>query len=274
MSVQDANDVVRIGPDAEGGTGNALANIPVTPPKGRGPPVERVLNHGALLYGPAAEDCEAGAPGPGVVELGMGQAVTELAADGAEVVLDPALLQADNVRRRVEGGEATAYLGEAGGAQGRDVEEAPAVEGDEVEVLGGAVAVIILALVVIMAAAAAVVLVARHQGKGVVRQDRRWARTGGLPASSVPLVPDDLPRLAMRRLWAPVFPDRASHEGVCWALSFWGQETGEHVHSPYVTPSPQHSTMEGEEQLIVRIKRAPSRVTLAHPGLYRPGGKG
>jgi hypothetical protein len=57
-------------------------------------------------------------------------------ADGEEVFLCPALLQADNVGRRVEGGDLAADFCEAGTAVFGDVFEAPAVEGEDAQVGG------------------------------------------------------------------------------------------------------------------------------------------
>src|SRR5690625_2072571 len=113
MSVEDLDDVPLARADAHRGTSNALADIPITPPKGRGAAIEGIRHHGALLDGPAAQDGEATANGAAVVELGMGQDAAGGIADGAVVVLDPALLETDDVRRGLEAGDVTANLEEA-----------------------------------------------------------------------------------------------------------------------------------------------------------------
>ena len=52
MCIKDLDDIVGTGSIAKLGTCNAFAHEPVAAEKGRGAPVERVPEHGALLYGP------------------------------------------------------------------------------------------------------------------------------------------------------------------------------------------------------------------------------
>lgn len=116
MSVEYLNRVCPPRTNPDGGTGDSLADVPISPPKGRGPAIEGILDHGAGLDGPAAQDGEAAAPGAAVVELAMGQDGGGGGADGAVVLLGPALLEADDVGRRGGCGELAADLGEARGA--------------------------------------------------------------------------------------------------------------------------------------------------------------
>ncbi len=127
MSVEHVNDILLARAKLYPGRGNAFSNVPVPPPEGRRAPVERVLEEAAADNGPAAEDGEAAAPDSGVVELAVREDVAGGGADGLVVGGHPALLQADNVRPRLEEGELATDLGEARGALGGDVQEAPAV---------------------------------------------------------------------------------------------------------------------------------------------------
>lgn len=139
MSVKDLDDILVARPEAHAGTRHALADVPVAPPKGRRPAVERIAEHGAGLDGPAAQQGQAAAKGAAVVELAMGQNGGGGLADGAVVGLGPALLEADDVGRGVEEGELAADFREARRAEGRDVDEAPAVEGEEADLGDGGV---------------------------------------------------------------------------------------------------------------------------------------
>jgi hypothetical protein len=99
MRVKDLEDVASGGPEPDASAGDALADVPVAAPKGRGPAVERIGDHGALLDGPAAEDGEPGAEAAAVVKLAIGQDEARLAAHGRVVGLREELLQADDVGR-------------------------------------------------------------------------------------------------------------------------------------------------------------------------------
>lgn len=68
-----------------------------------------------------------------MIELAIRENLSRAPADGAVVVLDPAFLQAHNVRHGDLEGDLATDLVEARGAEGGDVEEAPAVEGEEVD---------------------------------------------------------------------------------------------------------------------------------------------
>jgi hypothetical protein len=114
-------------------TSNALPNIPIPPPKRRRVPIQGILEHGALFNRPAGQDGEPAAKRAAVIELAVGQDLAGAPADGAVVVLDPAFLEADDVRDGDLEGDLAADLVEARGAEGGDVEEAPAVEGEEVD---------------------------------------------------------------------------------------------------------------------------------------------
>ncbi|KAF7557863.1 hypothetical protein G7046_g5953 [Stylonectria norvegica] len=133
MCVEDFNDIPPPHTKPYLRTRHALPNIPIAPPKRRRAAVERVRHHGALLDGPAAQDGEAAAEGAAVVELAVGQDLARAAADGAVVGLGPALLEGDDVRRRREERELPPDLVEPRGALRGDVEEAPAVEREEVD---------------------------------------------------------------------------------------------------------------------------------------------
>jgi hypothetical protein len=121
---------------------DALADVPISPKEGRRPPVEGVAHHRALDDGPAREDGEAAAEDAAVVELCVREHVARLARDRLEILLRPAFLQADDVRRRARGGEDGADAREASMAVVGDVFEAPAVEADGADGVGHGVKII------------------------------------------------------------------------------------------------------------------------------------
>jgi hypothetical protein len=139
VSVEDLDDIPTAGPITDLCAGDTLAYIPVPAPKGSGPAVEGVPEHCRLLDGPAGEDGEAAAKRPAGVELCIGKEAAGLEADGAVVILGEELLEGDDVGGRVGGGDAAAYLGDALGAELGDELEAPAVEGEDVDLRGGRV---------------------------------------------------------------------------------------------------------------------------------------
>lgn len=71
-----------------------------------------------------------------MVVLAIGEDEAGLAADGEVVFLAKDFLEGDDVRLRGGGGDAAADFGEALVAELGDVLEAPAVEGDDVDVGG------------------------------------------------------------------------------------------------------------------------------------------
>lgn len=71
VGVEDLEDVPGPWAEADGRAGDALPDVPVAPPEGRGTAVELVGDHGGGGDGPAAEDGEASTKGTAVVELGV-----------------------------------------------------------------------------------------------------------------------------------------------------------------------------------------------------------
>jgi hypothetical protein len=118
VGVENIKDMSRLRAKADASTGNTFPNIPVSTEKGRGPAVERIADHGAFVNRPPAEDDEPTAKGAAVVELAVGQNGAGSPANGGIVALGPALLEADDIGRRRESGEAAANLGQARLAQG------------------------------------------------------------------------------------------------------------------------------------------------------------
>lgn len=154
VRIKHLDDIPLPGTKANLGTGDALANVPVSPPKGRRTTIEGIAKHGALLYGEAAEDGQAAAKGAAVVELAVGQHLARVAPYGSVVRLGPALLEADDVRRGGQPRELAANLIEARLAEVGDVKEAPAVEGQEVqfggwEKVSGALALAVVGVVIV-----------------------------------------------------------------------------------------------------------------------------
>lgn len=137
MCVEYFDNITLAGTILDGRRSNALTGVPVAAEKRRGAAVERVAPHVAVDNGPSGEDGEAGADDAAKVKLGVGEEVAGGIADGLVVGLDPALLEADDGRGRVGGGDLAANLGEAGLSLGGEGEEAPAVEGEEVDFVGG-----------------------------------------------------------------------------------------------------------------------------------------
>lgn len=133
MGVEDFNDILLASAEPHFRTRNALADIPIPSPKRRRPSIQGILEHGALLDGPATQDGQATTKGGTMIELAIRENLSRAPADGAVVVLDPAFLQAHNVRHGDLEGDLATDLVEARGAEGGDVEEAPAVEGEEVD---------------------------------------------------------------------------------------------------------------------------------------------
>lgn len=104
--------------------------------------------HTAFDDRPSAEDREPGAEHAAVVEFAVREDMTCLRADGGEVFLGPAFLETYDVwdrrrRRRRVGmawcgvGYEVADVGEALAAVLGEVEEAPAVEGEDVDLVVG-----------------------------------------------------------------------------------------------------------------------------------------
>lgn len=142
MRVEDLNNVLPPWPESNLGAGDTLAHIPISPPEGRRTTVKSILDHCALFDGPSAQDGEAATKGATVVELAIGKDLAGMATDGAVVVLSPAFLEGDDVRSRGEQGKLAADLVKTGGAEGGDVQETPAVEGEEVELGGESVLIV------------------------------------------------------------------------------------------------------------------------------------
>lgn len=114
-------------------TCNALADVPIAPPKRCWSAIERVLEHGALLNGPPTQDGQTASEGTTVVELRIRQHMSRPPPNRQIIIMDPAFLQTDDIRRGNEEGDLAANFVEARGPEFRDMEEAPAVEGEEVE---------------------------------------------------------------------------------------------------------------------------------------------
>ena len=121
---------------ADLGAGNALADVPIAPPEGGRPAVQRIGEHGRLLDGPAREYGEASAKRAGVVELAIGEDVARDAAELAEVGGAEELLEGDDVRLGARGGDAAGNLGDALGTELGDLLQAPDVEGYDVYLAG------------------------------------------------------------------------------------------------------------------------------------------
>ena len=124
-------------PKPNRGARNALAHEPVAAVERGGPTVERIAVHGACGDGEGGQDDEPGAEDAAMVELGVGEDVARGGPDGEVVGVGPAFLQGDDVGYGLRAGDLVPDAGEARGAGGRDVFEAPAVEGEEVEFLWG-----------------------------------------------------------------------------------------------------------------------------------------
>lgn len=144
MRVKHLNEIPLTIAKSQRRTRNPLADIPIPPPERRRPAIERIRHRRALHNREAAQDGEPGAEGPSVVELAVGQHLAGEAAEGLVVGLDEELLEADDVRRGLLGGEDVGDLEDALGAEGGDVEEAPAVEGEDGEVVWEVVVVVVL----------------------------------------------------------------------------------------------------------------------------------
>ena len=139
MRAEDLQYLFRTRAIADARARDALADIPVPAVESAGPAVEGVAVHRACDYGIRGQYDEPGAEDAAVVELGMGQDAARGGADGEVVGVGPAFLQRDDVRWWLRDGDLVPDLGEARGAEGGDVFEAPAVEGEEIEFLGGGV---------------------------------------------------------------------------------------------------------------------------------------
>jgi len=134
MGVEDLDYVLLPRSEAYLGTSDTLPNIPISPPKRRRSPVQRIANHRALLDGPPGQDDEACAESATVVEFAVGEHEAGLAADGQVVLLAEELLQSDDVGLGIRGGDTAADFGYAFAAELGDVFEAPAVEGEDVDI--------------------------------------------------------------------------------------------------------------------------------------------
>lgn len=141
MSVEDVNDVPLSRAESQPRRRDAFADVPIASPEGSRPSVERVRKHGALFYGPATQDGQAAAERAGVVEFPVGQDALGGLADGEVVILNPAFLETYDMGGRIEEGDLLANLEKTGGAEGRDVQETPAVEGQEGDLRGRRVGV-------------------------------------------------------------------------------------------------------------------------------------
>lgn len=108
--------------------GYALAYIPVTAVKSRGPPIERVGRHAALLDRPSRQNDESTTEDAAMVELAIGQKMTCPVPYGIVVSLRPALLQPHNVWRLLGRGDLVPNLVQALVAELGDVLQAPAIE--------------------------------------------------------------------------------------------------------------------------------------------------
>lgn len=136
MRAEHLDDILVPGSGPDPRTRDALPDVPVSAEEGRGPPVQRVPVHGALLDRPFGQDGQAAAEDAAEVEFPVGQDVSRLPPDRAVVLLRPALLEADDLGRLVRDGELAAYLGQSLTAVLGEVFEAPAVEGEDAD-LGG-----------------------------------------------------------------------------------------------------------------------------------------
>lgn len=131
MGVENFNYIILPRPKSHTSTRHSLADIPIASPKGCGPAIERIPKHGARFDRPPAEKGKATTKGTAIVELSIGENGCGGLTDGEIVGLGPAFLEADDIRRRVEEGKLAADFSETRGAEVRDVEQAPAVEGEE-----------------------------------------------------------------------------------------------------------------------------------------------
>jgi len=136
MRAEDLGDVLVPRPQTDARTRDPFPNVPVAPEEGRGPPVQRVRVHAALLDGPLGQDGQPAAEDAAEVELAVGQDVPGAAADGAVVLLRPALLQPDDLGRVVGGRELVGDFRQSFVAVLGEELEAPAVEGEDADAGG------------------------------------------------------------------------------------------------------------------------------------------
>jgi hypothetical protein len=78
---------------------NALSHIPITPKESSRPSVERVPYHATVLYWPFRQNGKSTTEYAAKVEFAVGEDVLRLLAYGIEVLLRPAFLEGDYVRR-------------------------------------------------------------------------------------------------------------------------------------------------------------------------------
>ena len=114
-------------------TCNALAHKPVPSKEGRGSAIQWVPIHRRLLNGEGAEDSQSAAEDPGKVELAVGKDDGGLPTDRSIVLLRPALLKTNDLRRWREEGDGTTNFAESGTAMMRDEFQAQAVVGHDPE---------------------------------------------------------------------------------------------------------------------------------------------
>jgi hypothetical protein len=93
MSVENLNNILSPWSKTDLCTCNTLTHIPVSSPKGGRSPIKRVLEHGTLLNGPAAQDSQATTESAAVVELAIGKNLTGMVTNGFVVLLSETFLQ-------------------------------------------------------------------------------------------------------------------------------------------------------------------------------------
>jgi len=112
---------------------NTFTYEPVAAEKSCWAAVERIPHHRAFDDGKGGQDGETAAEDAGVVKFGVGEDVFGEAADSEVVFLGPAFLETDDMGSWNGGRDAVADFEEALVAEGGEVFEAPAVEGEDVE---------------------------------------------------------------------------------------------------------------------------------------------
>lgn len=110
MCRKDFNQILFPGTYANLCACNSLANIPVSPVKGRWTTIERIAEHGAFLYRPFREYSESASKNAAEIELAIRQDVFCFLPDASVVLLSPALLQSYNMRYGLSICDPSSYL--------------------------------------------------------------------------------------------------------------------------------------------------------------------
>ncbi|KAI6761051.1 hypothetical protein HG531_001604 [Fusarium graminearum] len=134
MGVENLNNILSPGPEANLCARDTLAHVPVSSPKSGRPSIERIFKHRTLLDRPVTQDGQAASERAAVVELSIRKNLASMVTDSFIILLSKTFLQSHDLRCRHSVCDSASNFVQSCVTLRRNVSKAPAIQSQEIDV--------------------------------------------------------------------------------------------------------------------------------------------